>query len=175
MIDPPSIDPCNFTEHGSELLAIFNHEIKFSHALYDTEARDLAFMQRWFDHKHAHQFPVLGAFDAAHQLLGFASFDRFRAQSAFQTSAEHSIYIHHQHRGQGLGKLLLAAIIHAAAEHGRHCLIGVIDSQNTASIHLHEQFGFVHCGQLQHVAHKHGQWLDVCFYQKILASTNPQK
>lgn len=171
----PVIATCTLSEHGADILSIFNHEIEHSHALYDTQARDLAFMQRWFEHKHAHQFPVLGAFNAEHQLLGFASFDFFRSQSAFQTSAEHSIYVHHQHRGQGLGKRLLEAIIHAAAEHGRHCLIGVIDSQNTASIHLHEQFGFVGCGQLQHVAHKHGQWLDVCFYQKTLASTRPQR
>ena len=40
-------------------------------------------------------------------------------------------------------------------------MLTVITGGNAASIHLHEKFGFVHCGTLREVGFKHGAYRDI--------------
>ena len=40
-------------------------------------------------------------------LLGFASYGTFRAWPAYKYSVEHTVYVHKDHRGKGLGLLLM--------------------------------------------------------------------
>jgi len=60
---------------------------------------------------------------------------------------------------------LLQEIIRKAEEQNLHSLIGVIDADNTVSIKLHENEGFVHVGVLKESGYKFGRWLDAAFYQ----------
>jgi L-amino acid N-acyltransferase YncA len=41
---------------------------------------------------------------------------------------------------------------------------------NSASVGLHEAFGFAKVGQMREVGRKFGQWLDVGYWQLVLAS-----
>ncbi len=163
------IAPCTQIEHSAAILAIFNEAITHSTALYDYQPRSPEYMDTWFTHKREQQLPVLGAFDAEGNLLGFATYGAFRPQAAFKYTVEHSIYIHQNHRGKGVGRVLLEALIDHAHEQEVHCMVGVIDCANTTSIQLHEQFGFVACGAIQQAGFKFGEWLDVAFYQLLLS------
>jgi L-amino acid N-acyltransferase YncA len=153
---------------SDQILAIFNDAILTSTALYDYKPRTKESMAGWFENKKKGDFPVPGAVDEEGKLLGFASYGTFRAWPAYKYSVEHSIYVAAQHRGKGLGKLLLQEVINAAREQKYHALIGGIDSQNTVSIRLHKQFGFQHAGTLRQVGFKFGRWLDLDFYELIL-------
>ena len=119
---------------------------------------------------------MIGAVDAKGNLLGFASWGSFRAFPAYKYTVEHSIYIQHEQRGRGLGKLLLQALIERAKQNGQvHVLIGCIDASNQSSIALHRRLGFEHSGTFPQVGFKFGRWLDVDFYQLILQTPfNPQ-
>lgn len=80
------------------------------------------------------------------------------------------MYVTEQARGQGVGRFLLRAIAAKALDQGYHTLIAAIDTENHASIRLHESEGFVHAGTLYEVAWKFDCWLDLAFYQKLLKS-----
>ncbi|MNH27596.1 N-acyltransferase YncA [compost metagenome] len=97
--------------------------------------------------------------------MGFASWGTFRAFPAYKYTVEHSIYIHHEHRGSGLSKILMKELIERAQEAELHVLIGCIDATNQASIGLHEKMGFIHAGTFKQVGFKFGEWLDAAFYQ----------
>ncbi|STQ91767.1 GNAT family N-acetyltransferase [Iodobacter fluviatilis] len=159
---------CTYARHAEQILYIFNEAIENSTALYDYTPRPLASMVDWFADKEARQLPVLGFENDAGVLLGFASYGAFRVRPAFKYAIEHSIYIHPDYRGQGLGKKLLLLIIEKAQEQGYHTLIGGIDAENTASIALHQQLGFSHAGTIKQSGFKFGRWLDLAFYQLIL-------
>jgi L-amino acid N-acyltransferase YncA len=150
------------------ILAIFNEAILHSTALYDYKPRTADSMTRWFENKRDGNFPVIGAIDDSGGLLGFASYGTFRAWPAYKYSVEHSIYIAAPQRGRGLGKLLLQELIKSAQDQDYHTLIGGIDSQNTASIRLHQRFGFQPAGRLRQAGFKFGRWLDLDFYQLLL-------
>ncbi|MYM36009.1 GNAT family N-acetyltransferase [Duganella sp. FT94W] len=159
---------CSEAEHADAILAILNEAIVNSTALYDYKPRPPAAMVAWFAAKRAHGFPVVGAVDAAGQLLGFASWGTFRAFPAYKYTVEHSVYVHTAQRGRGLGVLLLNELIRRARAAQVHVLVGCIDATNSASVGLHQRLGFTHSGTLPQVGFKFGRWLDAAFYQLTL-------
>ena len=86
------------------------------------------------------------------------------------------MYVRHDKRGTGIGKMLLKEIIKKAEEQNFHVMVGVIDATNEVSIKLHEKEGFVHTGTMKEVGYKFGKWLDAAFYQLTLKSPeNPNE
>lgn len=159
---------CTHARHAGAILDIFNEAIATSTALYDYRPRPLAGMEAWFAAKEKGNFPVIGLEDEHGALAAVGSFGTFRAWPAYKYSVEHSVYVHKDHRGQGLGLQVMRALTEAARERDVHAMIGGIDAQNAASIALHERLGFRHVGTLPQVGFKFGRWLDLAFYQLLL-------
>ncbi|HEY4974167.1 MAG TPA: GNAT family N-acetyltransferase [Steroidobacteraceae bacterium] len=158
---------CDRSRAGA-VLAILNEAIEHSTALYDYQARTPAMMEAWYDAKEKARYPVIGVVDDANVLLGFGSFGPFRAWPAYKYTAEHSLYVERAHRGQGIGKLLLAELVAAAMRQDYHTLIGGIDADNAASIALHRRLGFEQCAHIRQAGFKFNRWLDLKFYQLVL-------
>ncbi|MFG1429756.1 N-acetyltransferase family protein [Xanthobacter sp. V2C-8] len=109
------------------------------------------------------------------QVVGYAYVVLFRKRPAYRYTVKHSIYIHHEHTGQGVGALLINALIDACAAAGFRQMIGYIDADNTASLALHERAGFTRVGHLPAVAYRYGRWADSVMMQRALGpgSTTP--
>ena len=168
------IIPCTYNRHAGRILEIFNEAIVRSTALYDYAPRSPESMVGWFKTKEAGRYPVIGAVDDNEQLLGFASYGTFRAWPAYKYTVEHSVYIHKDHRGKGVGLALMQQLIATAKKQQYHCMIGGIDITNVASIVLHEKLGFTHAGTIKHAGFKFGRWLDLGFWQLLLETpVNP--
>ncbi|WP_235263502.1 GNAT family N-acetyltransferase [Nitrincola sp. A-D6] len=116
---------CQNQQQGDAILAIFNDAILNTTALYEYLPRDRQTIDRWFADKQQLNLPVIGAVDEHGQLMGFASYGRFRPYPAFNSTVEHSIYLHPNYRGQGIGKVLLQALIERANSQQYHCMIGL--------------------------------------------------
>ncbi|CDG86054.1 GNAT family N-acetyltransferase [Janthinobacterium agaricidamnosum] len=161
---------CTEERHAQAILDIFNDAIVHSTALYDYKPRPFESMSAWFAVKRQQGFPVIGIEDDDGKLLGFASYGTFRAWPAYKYTVEHSIYIHKDSRGAGLGRKLLEQLITVAQQNQVHTMVGGIDISNTGSIALHEKYGFEHAGTIRQAAYKFGRWLDLGFYQLILST-----
>lgn len=159
---------CEASRHALAILDIFNETILTSTALYDYRPRPPSSMVSWFEAKVEGGYPVIGLEDGKGALLAFGSFGPFRAWPAYKYTVEHSVYVHKDCRGQGLGRVVLQQLIAAAKARQLHCMIGGIDATNTGSIRLHERLGFQHAGTLPQVGFKFGRWLDLRFYQLLL-------
>ena len=159
---------CTHADHAAAILEIFNEAIANSTALYDYAPRPFESMEPWFKAKQLGGYPVIGAVDASGHLLGFASYGTFRDRPAYKYSVEHSVYVHHRHRGRGLGQALLQELIRAAQFQQMHVMIGGIDTTNAGSISLHEKLGFSHAGTIPQAGFKFGRWCDLSFYQLTL-------
>jgi len=163
-----TIVQCTFERHADAILEIFNDAILNSTALYDYAPRTSQSMVAWFDAKRAGGFPVIGVEDSEGTLLAFGSYGTFRAWPAYKYTVEHSVYVHQDHRGRGLGRVVMQELIAAARQNDLHAMMGGIDATNAGSIALHERLGFRHVGTLPEVGFKFGRWLDLAFYQLLL-------
>jgi phosphinothricin acetyltransferase len=165
---------CTYEKHSEAILEILNEAIENSTAVYDYKPRPAESMVGWFKNKEAANFPVIGIESDANELLGFSTFGTFRAWPAYKYTVEHSIYVHHAHRGKGLGSALLGELMKVARSRDIHVMVGGIDASNIGSIALHKKHGFTHAGTISQAGFKFGRWLDLAFYQATLPTpTSP--
>src|SRR5438477_399382 len=66
------------------------------------------------------------------------------------------------------GRALLADLIERARALGHHTILAGISAEQTASVALHDAFGFVKVAHFRELGFKHGQWLDVIYVQLLL-------
>jgi L-amino acid N-acyltransferase YncA len=104
------------------------------------------------------------------EVIGYAYVVLFRKRPAYRYTVKHSIYIHHAHVSHGIGQVLMRELIDVCAAAGFRQIIGYIDADNTASLGLHEKFGFSRVGLLPGVAYRHGHWADTIMVQRSLAT-----
>ena len=104
------------------------------------------------------------------EVVGYAYVVLFRKRPAYRYTVKHSIYVHHQYVGQGVGRILLQELIDTCAAAGFRQMIGYIDADNAASLALHEKFGFARAGLLCGVAYRHGRWSDTVMVQRSLGA-----
>lgn len=150
------------------ILAIYNDAVAHTTAIWNETPVDLANRHAWLAERAAAGFPVLVARDAVGEVVGYASYGTWRSIEGFRHSVEHSVYVRADQRGQGLGALLMQALIERAREARLHVMVAAIESQNAASIRLHQRLGFTITGQMPQVGRKFDRWLDLTFMQLIL-------
>lgn len=160
------IRPAVFSDIDT-ILEIINHEILHSTSIYDYEPRDFEAQKLWFEEKQKQKLPIVVA-ESENGAIGFATYGSFRQKEAYKFTIEHSVYVAQEFIGKGVGKLLLAELIHLAKNQGYHTMIGAIDADNSGSITFHEKFGFKSIGTIREVGYKFDKWLDLVFMQLIL-------
>ena len=101
-------------------------------------------------------------------ILGYAYATPWKQRSAYRFSAETTIYLHHTSGGQGIGSRLYDALLPMLRQRGIHAVMGGIALPNSASVALHEKFGFRKVAHFEQTGFKFGRWVDVGYWQCIL-------
>ena len=143
---------------------IYNHAVLHTAAIWNDKTVDTDNRIAWFEARTLAGYPVL-VMEDERVVAGYASFGDWRAFDGFRHTVEHSVYVHPQHQGKGIGRSLMEALIVEARKIGKHVMVAGIEAQNQTSIHLHETLGFVTTGQMPQVGTKFGRWLDLTFMQ----------
>ena len=148
---------------------IVNYEILNGVSIFEMEPRSLAAQRTWLqDRSGVHAVLVATPDDDDDVVLGFASLSPFHTRPAYNTTVENSVYVHQDHRGQGIGRALLIAIIGLAQDHGFHTVIARISGGNETSVAVHRSVGFEVAGTEREVGRKFGRWIDVIVMQLML-------
>lgn len=153
--------------HLPGILAIYNHVITQSTAVYSSTPVDLGERKAWLEMRRGRGFPVLVAVEAG-EVAGFASYGDWRAASGYVYTVEHSVHVREDRRGRGIGTQLMEALLQEAKAQGKHMMIGGVDAANEASIAFHRSLGFEASPPFRQVGQKFGRWLDLVFVQKRL-------
>ncbi|HEV3251771.1 MAG TPA: GNAT family N-acetyltransferase [Puia sp.] len=157
------------------ILSIYNDIILHTTAVYDYQPHSMEMRKTWWASKVKDKYPVFVAAEAE-KIVGFSSIGPFRAWAAYKYSVENSVYVATEHRGRGIGKILLPPLITAAIERNLHVIIAGIDASNEASLQLHRHFGFREVAHFREVGYKFGRWLDLKFLELILNTpSNPSE
>lgn len=122
----------------------------------------------WWRKLTADNRPLLVA-EVNGTIAGYANYHRFRKGGGYDVTAEVTIWLDPQARGQGVGRKLMTELIRRARADDRlRNLLSVIDSGNERSIRFHSAMGFVEVGRLPHIAYKLGDWRTAVLMQLTL-------
>lgn len=153
-------------DDAEAIRAIYNKEVVGSTVNFDLVPRTLEDQTLWLS-QHSGAYPAVVAVSGS-AVVGFASLSPYRLRPAYATTAEDSVYVHGDHRGRGVGKVLLGHILGLAEQGGFHSVMARIVGDHEASIALHRSAGFRVVGTEREVGRKFGRWLDVALLQYMV-------
>lgn len=151
-------------EDCAAIAEIYNHAVLHTAAIWNDQTVDAENRISRYEARQMLGYPVLVS-EENDVVTGYASFGDWRNFDGFRHTVEHSVYVHPEHQGKGLGRALLSRLIEEARRCGKHVMVAGIESQNQASLHLHRTLGFVLTAQMPQVGTKFGRWLDLTFMQ----------
>ena len=102
------------------------------------------------------------------EVIGYTKANQLRAPAAYRWTAEAAVYVKEDHRGTGIGKTMLEALMGSLRERGYATLCAAITQPNPGSVALFESLGFEHAGTWKKVGFKLGIWHDVGWWQRAL-------
>jgi len=105
------------------------------------------------------------ALSRAETVLGWATFVPHSQYEGYHRTADLSVWVDSRYRGRGIGKGLVQELLASCLERNLRTIVSRIESNNLASIRLHESCGFSHAGLLRDVGEKFDQSLHVVFMQ----------
>lgn len=146
---------------------IYNFYVRTSPATFDTVETTGEIRLAWLAAHAAAALPVLVA-SVDGQVAGWCSLSSWSPKAAYATTVEESIYIADIHRGEGLGRALLTAVIDAARVRELHVVMAGVVACQAPSLALHRALGFEQTGLNPHMGFKLGQWHDVAYLQRAL-------
>ena len=160
-----SIRPISDQDRES-IIDIFNHYVEFSFAAYPEKKLPYQAFDLFL--KMSNGFPTGSIRDRNGKIVGFGMLRAHHPMPTFSQTAEATYFIHTDHTGKGLGKMLLAYLETGAVGKGITSILANISSLNPGSIEFHRRNGFMECGRLKKVGKKNGREFDTVWMQKIL-------
>jgi phosphinothricin acetyltransferase len=159
MTNPPRIVAMTGA-HAVPVLEIYRLGIATGNATFETEPPD-------WDRFHArhlaeHRFVALDG----DQVVGWVACSAVSDRCVYAGVVEHSVYVHPDARGHGIGRMLLAALIESTEKAGIWTIQSGVFPENTASLAVHAAAGFRPIGTREKVGRHHGVWRDVTLIER---------
>src|SRR5687768_16256850 len=135
-----------------EIVAIYNSTILSRMVTADLEPVSVESKIAWFYEHKPGKCPLWIVKNKVDEIIGWVSFQNFYGRSAYDATAEISIYLHEDHRGKGLGKQALDYSINECCNLGIKTLLGYIFAHNEPSLRLFYKAGFAEWAHLPNIA-----------------------
>jgi L-amino acid N-acyltransferase YncA/2-polyprenyl-3-methyl-5-hydroxy-6-metoxy-1,4-benzoquinol methylase len=146
---------------AEQVLAIYQAGLDTGQASFETTA------PTWdaFDHARLPRHRYV-AVSPTGDVLGWAAATAVSPRPVYRGVIEHSIYIHSDARGRGIGAALLNALTSSTEADGIWTIQTAIFPENTTSLRLHQRAGFRVVGTRRRIGCHHGQWRDVTLLER---------
>ncbi|MFC8898845.1 GNAT family N-acetyltransferase [Streptomyces cinereoruber] len=148
-------------EHADRVLEIYRLGIATGHATFETTAPTWPEFDasRLPDHR-------LVAVDRTGEVVGWTAVTPVSDRCAYAGVVEHSVYVHPDARGRGVGLALLTALLASTDAAGVWTVQSGVFPENTASLVLHHRAGFRTVGVRERLGRHHGTWRDVILLER---------
>ncbi|MFB6469061.1 arsinothricin resistance N-acetyltransferase ArsN1 family A [Cytobacillus sp. Hz8] len=151
-----------------QILDIYNEGIEDKIATLEENLKDLNYMQNWFEINHNQRYAVIVAEDD-HEVVGWASLNRYSNRCAYDGVAELSIYIKRSFRGRGIGSFLLREIEHIAMKNQFNKMILFTFPFNELGQGLYRKRGYREVGIFKNQGKLDDHFVDVMIMEKLFA------
>lgn len=147
-------------EHAQPVLDIYRLGIATGNATFETEP------PTWdrFDARHLaeHRFVALDG----DRVVGWVACSAVSDRCVYAGVVEHSVYVHPDAGGRGVGRMLLTELIDSTEKAGIWTIQSGVFPENAASLALHAAAGFRTIGSREKVGRHHGTWRDVTLLER---------
>lgn len=148
--------------------AIYARHVLEGISSFELDPPDLAELLRRRADVLAKGLPYLVA-EHRGEVVGYGYVTPYRPRPGYRFTVEDSVYVREGMGGLGIGRQILGALVAYCERGGWRQMIAVIgNSENTASLRLHEVLGFRRVGVFESVGFKHGRWVDTVLMQRAL-------
>jgi phosphinothricin acetyltransferase len=148
-------------EHAAQVLEIYQLGIDEGQATFETDAPTWEAFDKAKLPAHRHV-----AIDESGRVLGWIAASSVSDRCVYAGVVEHSVYVHPDARGQGIGFALLGVLIASTEEAGIWTIQSGIFPENAASLALHRRAGFREVGTRERIGKHHGVWRDVVMLER---------
>jgi len=139
---------------------IYLQGIDTGNATFETTAPE---WDQW-DHGHLDSCRLVARSEG--QVVGWAALSLVSRRAVYAGVAEVSVYVAAAARGQGIGKVLLHALVAASERANIWTLQAGIFPENAASIAVHKSTGFRVVGIRERIGRMNGHWRDVVLLER---------
>jgi phosphinothricin acetyltransferase len=101
-------------------------------------------------------------------IAGYAYAAPWKTRIGYRFTVETSVYLAPTQTGRGFGSALYESLIENLRAQNIHCVVGGVALPNSASVALHEKFGFTKVAHFRENGFKFGRWIDVAYWQRLL-------
>ncbi len=147
---------------------IFNYYIENTNARFEECASTQENRENWFSQFSRDSKHQLFVATENGELLGFACSQPYREISAFEDTAEVTVYLTSTAKGKGVGSSLYSKLFSSISGYGVHRVLSGIALPNDASVALHKRFGFREIGVFNEYAKKNGKYIGSVWLEKSL-------
>jgi L-amino acid N-acyltransferase YncA len=145
-------------EHAGAVMDIYRLGIATGYATFETEPPPWEL----FVGTKGHRYVAL----MDDRVLGWVACGPVSSRDVYAGVVEHSVYVHPDARGLGVGRMLLGALIESTERAGIWTIQAAVFPENTASLALHAACGFRAVGTRERIARHHGTWRDVVLIER---------
>ena len=153
-------------EDAAAIARIYNQGIEERIATFETEPRTPEDIERLLSAREG-RYPTV-VVERGGEVVAWASAGSYRSRPCYDPIAEHSVYVDRAHRGAGVGRLALEALIAEAEQRGFLKLVSRIFPENVGSLALHRTVGFREVGIYCRHGKLDGAWRDCVIVEKLL-------
>ncbi|MBY0113129.1 MAG: GNAT family N-acetyltransferase [Phycisphaerales bacterium] len=104
------------------------------------------------------------------RFAGYAYASRFRTRTAYQWTAETTVYVAEWARKRGVARGLYASLLECCRVLGYRTAVGVIGLPNEPSVRFHVAMGFVEVGVFHRCGYKFNRWQDAGWYERAIGA-----
>jgi L-amino acid N-acyltransferase YncA len=143
-----------------EVRAIYREGLATGLATFETEAPS---WEQW----DAGHLPACRLLARRQELvLGWAALSAVSRRPCYGGVAEISVYVGAAHRGSGVGRALLRALVEESERLGFWTLQGATFAENAASLRIQTECGFRVVGRRERIAQLGGVWKDTVLTER---------
>jgi L-amino acid N-acyltransferase YncA len=100
------------------------------------------------------------------RVVGWVAVHPVSGRPCYRGVVEHSVYVHEDAQGRGVGRALLERLLAETEAAGIWTIQTGIFPENAASLALHHRVGFRTIGIRERVGQQHGGWRDVVLLER---------
>jgi phosphinothricin acetyltransferase len=142
------------------VVRIYREGIETGNATFEVEP------PTWEDWDASHLRAGRLVAEIAGGVVGWVALSPVSRRQVYRGVAEPSIYVADKARGRGVGLELMSAMVEASESAGIWTLQTAIFPENTASVSLHQRFGFRVVGIRERIGNHNGRWRDTWLLER---------